>query len=289
MLHRNVELPHNLPPVGFITPSNLFLLNPENSDMLIGKRKFTIPINFIFITSLLLFLLLLISILLLVTGINNTLTATYLSSSETSVEGVITGQRKGVIGNISQTATYFVTYQFNPTESKTPYHKEQGVRDDLFNKLKTGDSVRIKYLPTDPNVSTLAEVDMNASLGFMGSLLIIIGALGTLITGVYLLPVVSAALKELHLRRYGKILNGQVLSCRRYKNEAPTSLNPHEYGSALSNLFFIELSYRFKLPDGKEITSWDKRKRDDLKGKSLPTFGLPIAVLYLDEKHYKVL
>jgi hypothetical protein len=49
------------------------------------------------------------------------------------------------------------------------------------------------------------------------------------------------------------------------------------------------LTYRFTPPEGKEIEASAKARRNDLLDSCLPELGTPIAVLYLSEKHYKVL
>jgi len=45
----------------------------------------------------------------------------------------------------------------------------------------------------------------------------------------------------------------------------------------------------FQTPEGKPIRGLATHKRDDLKGKRLPAFSTPVAVLYLDAAHYRVL
>jgi hypothetical protein len=52
----------------------------------------------------------------------------------------------------------------------------------------------------------------------------------------------------------------------------------------------INVEYSFVPPDGgAAISKKQRQQRNDLKGDPLPATGTPVAILYKDRKHFKML
>ncbi len=163
------------------------------------------------------------------------------------------------------------------------------MRKDVFDRLKNGNSVTVQYLPGDPGISMLVGVDAERTFEGNAFTSIAIGFAGLIIAAVYLLPPMAAQWRAWRLRQSGQVIVGQTLYCRRYAPVMMTRPDSPDYDRAISRNFYVELSYRFRRPDGKEVRGRSLRKRNDLRGTRLPAFCAPVAVLYLDRENHKVL
>ncbi len=160
---------------------------------------------------------------------------------------------------------------------------------DIFDRLKDGTAVTVQYLPGDPRVSMLIGVDTERTFEGNAFTSIAIGFAGLIIAVVYLLPPMAHQWREWRLRQSGQVIVGQALYCGRYAPVMLTRPDSPGYDRAISRNFYVELSYRFRRPDGTEVRGRSLRKRNDLRGTRLPAFGAPVAVLYLNPETHKVL
>ena len=226
-------------------------------------------------------------VLLLISGATELADLHRLNTSQATAQGTIIAHRRGSAGSMNQGILHYVTYQFMVDEVQVK--KEQFVPRLSYQRLKDGASVTVKYVPSNPQLATLTGQDADVSLGAMSFTQIVIGLVGGTIVLVYLLPALFRLWWAFNLRLRGTILHGEVLACHRYQNSAPTGLAFADYGSALNSTFFVELSYRFHTPPGRIIQGRCTQQREDLRGKALPKFGMPVYVLYLNDAHYQVL
>ena len=266
-------------------PANVFWLNPDltHRSNLRGILPSGVPLV------LLLLIVGTVSFMMFLAGLAEYRTSTQLTDAGESTQGEIISRLYDAMNGRTLTAKYFVTYRFNVPGTADSFAREQPVTKMAFDDLKEGSQVAVKYLASDPAISSLAMRGQPNDMGASAYILAVIGLLGTLVTAVFLLPRLVTLWQDQRLRQHGRIILGRVLSCRRFVSETSTSLNPNEYGSALKSNFFIELSYSFPSPEGKLIRTSVRRKRNDLFKCPLPTFGVPVAVLYLDDSHYNVL
>jgi hypothetical protein len=84
---------------------------------------------------------------------------------------------------------------------------------------------------------------------------------------------------DLRLSQEGKIIKGRLTTVSGEWSELENS----------RNLYLVHLIYRFTDTTGKRRLETVSIIRNDLRNKKLPRPGTPIAVIYLDEKHYEVL
>jgi hypothetical protein len=270
-------------------PKNLFLLNPNNEGLL-GKSR---PLFATFsVTSAMLCLGLaglLASICFFGIGSTELFTTARLLSAGITVQGEIVAYPPGASTGMAQGFVYPITYRFSPANSSTTVSGQVLVRRDVFDRLKDRAAVTVKYLPGDPSVSILVGVDAERAFESSAFASIAVGFAGLIAAVVYFLPLMRHLWQEQRLRQTGHVLVGQVLYCRRYAPVMMLRPDSAEYDRSVSHNFYVELSYRFKTPQGKEIRGRTRRRRNDLRGTRLPTFGAPVAVLYLSQENHKVL
>jgi hypothetical protein len=248
---------------------------------------YTLRTDGIKIVILVIILVLLVSFLL--GGLNERHQNTQLAETGIVVQGDVVSSRQDVMTGRTFAGRYFVTYRFSPADQSTAYTKEQAVSREVFTRLIQDDHVMIRYLPTNPAVSSLAGQESGSNVGLTAYLMIVFGVIGAVIVLVFTGPELMRFLKHVRLWRQGRLVSGHVCACRRYATATSTSFRPSEYGSALKGNFFIELSYEFRSPQGKSIRGVAQRNRIDLRQMCLPGFGTPVAILYVNDNHYQVL
>jgi hypothetical protein len=176
--------------------------------------------------------------------------------------------------------TYTLEYEYQ-AETVT-YHQSQTVSSTTYDKFPEGSKVTIAYLPDNPTVSQLAgpDADSNYLSGqIIAVILPLFIALGGLIYFVW--PVV----KDRKLAKGGSIIKGQIVERR------------GEMISGKRRYYELTVTYSFVSPlDGTTVQRTQSLPRNDLKPEgnlsrnvNLPAPGAAIAVLYLDNEHYKML
>ncbi len=287
MLTQDNDLPQTSPYSPF--PSNLFLLNPHNRNMLRGVRALSVTFSLTTVMLLIGLCGLLASGLCFAKGISDLFATAQLIANGVIVQGRIVNYQPHTANGVNQGVLHPVVYRFTLPNRPIAFTRQQLVRKEFFDRFTEGAAVTVRYLPSDPMVSMLVGVD--AESGFEGSAFgsIAVGAVGLLVGAVYLWPVLRQLWRDIRLKQEGCVTPGQVLYCRRYALLTAVQRDSPEYDAAIANNFYIELSYRFRTPEGKELRGWTKQKRNDLRGTRLPTFGAPVAVLYLDRENFNVL
>lgn len=276
-----------------LTPStfmpDIFLLDPDNGYIISGKDAFLHIIwQEILWLCTLLFLFVMFTILFL-HGADKWSKVHALNQSATVAQGKVIRHRQTVTGSMNQSILYYVTYQYTLPGTNTTYTKEEFVDRSIYDRFEDGTIVDIKYTESDPTQAILAR-DF-APLQVETSIIIetILGITGALVIVIYGIPVLKQCWGDEILRRKGHLLQGQVLHCHHIAPMEGKKVLPSEDESAIGEHFWIELAYRFKTPDGKEIRGVAKRQRNDLHHKALPQFGAPVAIWYLDAEHYRLL
>jgi len=149
--------------------------------------------------------------------------------------------------------------------------------------------VQVKYLQSDPTVAELSGPASTNGLTQNGYFMTVFGLLGAIVAFAFLASHVWQFGRDDLLIRKGRLLMGEVIKCRADLNVTQTSLDTNNYGSPLRGSNFIELTYMFNTPEGKETEATIKARRNDLIDQHLPELGTPVAILFLSERHYKIL
>jgi hypothetical protein len=186
-----------------------------------------------------------------------------------SVEGVIINRRTST----AKTTSYYITYGYSAANQQ--FHtQEVHVSENTYASHPEGMPVSVVYLPSDPNVSMLTGEDADYSERNK-VLLFGLGWLGIAFIGL------SAAIWKMREQRLwvqkSRIMQGIVCESQ-----------GHQAGEKL-RYFKLTIRYRFVSPSGIELFGRQSEARDDLAYQALPKPGTPVAVLYLDDKHYKML
>jgi len=99
------------------------------------------------------------------------------------------------------------------------------------------------------------------------------------IGGIIIAFLIGSDLLDIFLSKYGKVLDGQLTSIWREEFRG-------KYAQHVGHIFHPE--YAFRTPEGKSLWGTRKVNRPDL-GDNMPSGGLPMKILYVNEHLYRVL
>ncbi len=244
---------------------NLFLLNPHNRQFLLGKSWHIGGLwNRDWIAVPGLALLLLIGVVLAKLALDTAGIWWGLESRGVSIQGHVVSREWSDDSDSSD----YLTYRFNagrPTIGT--YERRQPIDRAMYEASPVGAAIRIVYLPDDPQRSEIAGTH------YYGKNALFTAAMGA--ASVFVLGIWVLALRRIRrLERFGYLLDGEVVACSSHVNDGDT---------------VITLKYRFCTPENKPIVRSSDKSRNDLRKSSLPGIGTPVAVLYLDERLFRVL
>ncbi len=187
--------------------------------------------------------------------------------SGTATKAIITD---GYISKSSKGGTsYYIDYEFKINGQVYKRHLQIG--SALYNGLSIGDTVTIKYLQSDPDVSVLTGDFKDDTERTQNIVLTAIFLPTFLIIGALILRV------DGRNRRYssGQLLPGQIVSAQ---------------GKAGSKgAYIVSVEYSFTNPYGQQLTKKQSNNRPDLRKNPLPAAGSPAAVLYVDDNFFKLM
>lgn len=169
---------------------------------------------------------------------------------------------------------HFITYTFSasgPDGAPAQYQREVEVDMETFDRLVEGTPILVKYLPEDPNTSTLIHLDL-APVDLELLRVLLVGPAAA--AGLILLWAAWLSLRYSRYQRRGRVIRGEVLACT---------------GSDIGNRYTITLRYKFRTPTGKELTGRTSQVREDLKSAALAKPGDPVGVLYVSDGLYRLL
>lgn len=286
MLQSSVRSAPNLAGTPVRLPSDTFLLNPDHADRMIGQSQ----LWSVFKKELFVFLLLLFlsgcMLLMSLQGLKPLLIGSQIQHSGVAVQADIVQKRTAAAAGRDQ-VSYFLKYHFTTLYGEQ-VHAEQAVNRSTYERFQTGDSAPVKYLPDEPTLSALNGSARDNLLDFGNMLIVLIGGIGFVAAFGSLVFLGWYLWREEHFFKRGQLVMGHVLACHGHLEVTQPSPEVEIRGPAPGGPYMINLSYAFHSATGKVIKSAAKRQRNDLCG-CLPTFGQPVAVLYLDDQHYKIL
>lgn len=260
----------------FYASPNTFLLNPKHDRFLNGEeRKFK---DFGCVTSVLLgFMMLIFAVVgigMAYAGVNEIITRLRLNQSGVEARAEIINLDFTSSTNKGRTTyTYYITYAYfvrtdNP-DQPARYTFRQKVSNDTYNSLSDGSKITVRYLPDSPEISRFVDdtEDDGKLFALIGSLI----AGGTLVASSFSL---RTRARNRRLEHEGQFIAGKI-----------TETN----GMSMKSGYQVTLTYTFISPEGSSLTRKESAIRNDLRKKALPAIGTPVAVVYADEKVYRVL
>jgi len=269
------------PDIFFVDPANSVL----STDSTVVARLPNPGIGLI----VLLLVAMLLFVFLTIIGVSVLGSEAQLDRSDVTVQGIVINHRRNAAGSVNQGVLHYVTYLYSVPGQGETLTKEQYVTEMTYSQLEDGDPVLVKYLQSDPSIAELSGPASTNSLALNGYFMTVFGLIGGLVALVFLVSHVWQYYRDDVLIRKGRLLMGEVLKCRADLNVTQTSLESNNYGNPLRGHHFIELTYIFNTPEGNDIEATVKARRNDLVGQLLPEFGTSVAVLYLNDRCYKIL
>jgi len=251
----------------FASGKKPFLLNRGNEGIVEGRSRhiarswsaYTVP---------LIFLVIMFAVTLMT--LPNYQLVTALESRGRSVTGAVANKRYTVSTGKSRSTTYYLAYTY--TVAGKSYRIEQSVSSGIYNMNNVGGQVTVSYLPENPAQARLGGDDKDDGgiiSGFYGT---VAGWVAFAITCIFCL---NHILRNLRLATQGQLVTGRVIGAHMSRNK---------------NSYTLALTYAFKSPTtGKTLQRKESRGRNVLKLKGAPAYGIPVRVLYVDDKTYRVM
>jgi hypothetical protein len=178
-----------------------------------------------------------------------------------------------------KSTSYYLTYTYQAvpgTQAARSYQNKQSVSRGTYDRHPINSRVSVAYLPDDPATSRLGGPDRED-----GSTLILVPIMGlvVLIPTAFLAHLIKQVFQDREFAQKGHIIGGRLLDVQGVMT------------GGKNRYFRLDVEYAFLSPQsGREITKRQSTPRNDLKGKkNLPQPGEPVAVLYVDDKHFKML
>ncbi len=249
-------------------PFEPFLLVPETRKFFTGQSRhlpiqdFWLIVFFFFFT--------LMAVLLLVGALGEYADALRLQQSGKISEGTII--RRSM--SSGKSPTYYLTYEFYVNGSDTRFSREQKVRRTTYDEHAEGSPVTVAYLPNNPTISRLAGRDaddsiVQANLPETGLLLLVALA--------FMVFLLRPVMRDRRLARNGRILEGKVVKC------------DGRLAGSKRRYYKLTVQYQFLSASGTLLSGKQDARREDMRHKLRPGAGTPVAVLYVDDRHYKML
>lgn len=165
--------------------------------------------------------------------------------------------------------SWYVTYTF--TANQTEYQMQQSVGEERYNQLEQGGSVQVLYAPSNPDVAKIEGTNSVTSLYFLGGFAVV----WNLIIGAVVVSMVVGGLRQNRLAQRGIVLNGEIIECR---GETDSDGD-----------YWLIVEYTFTPEGGSPIVARKQVMYNEAKGKRLPRYGTPVAVIYTNARTYDLL
>jgi hypothetical protein len=266
---------------------DIFLLDPSNRCYTIGQSRLG---SLLLKESFALLALIFLSGLFLATTVQELgplFTNAQIQQCGTPVQGSVVAKRL-LPGDGTVPDKCYLSYQFTTLLGEV-VAGEQVIARSIYDQFQMGDSVMLKYLPENPQLSGVAGA---AQDGVLVEGKLIVGSTSVasaLIAAGALITLICHQWRKNQYFVHGQLLKGHVLSCRVHLDALPEHIEVWEKGAKYEGVFFIAVTYTFKSPTGKTIKAVATRQRNDLRRMPLPAFGQTVGVLYLSDGRYQLL
>jgi hypothetical protein len=244
---------------------DLFIASNSHRNFVLGKRK-RYGSSVIMLGGAV--LLMLLGVFVTAIALEKSALFHRLESDGVETGAIITQLRTSTSRNVT---SYTVVYQFKADE-RTLSH-QQGVYESTYNQLSEGDIVQVRYLPNDPRQAMLIGDYLDSrELDSTRDMWLWFGPASFIGMGACL----WIDQRNVRYSRRGVLLPGKVMRAelkRGYRN-AP----------------YFRIEYAFTTPSGTRLEG--EMDTNDMRVASTqppPAFGTPVAVLYVDDKHYRMM
>ncbi len=248
-----------------------FLMQPRNQKFLRGEARYpAFPSRSQFI---LVGVFLLVGVVLLVLAATDLITDERLQQAGVTTQGTVIKRRI----SSGKNTNYYITYRFKATaQGSEPvfYAHEQQVSSASYNSHPEQTSVSVAYLKDDPATSKLTGKDTDDSAR---NSMLFFGAIWLTMTIVLLVVTVRPILQDRWLAQRGEIIEGQLVKCS------------GRMTGGKGSYYKLTADYQFCTPDGRTVFGKQNASRNDLRRSTLPAPNTPVAVLYVDDQHHKLL
>lgn len=189
-------------------------------------------------------------------------------------QAVVIDRRITSEGRTGSVQRYYLTYQFAiqpPDQPGVVYRRETETDLKGYTRFKIGSPLLIKYLPSDPNQSTIFEADFYPIEYDFYALMTLTPIILLVITLVWAIWV---SVRNIRYERFGRVIKGEIISC---------------FGKNIAGRFTLVIEYKFPTPEKAALKGKFSREREDLRDKPLPKPGDPVAVLYVGKRTFRLL
>jgi hypothetical protein len=185
-------------------------------------------------------------------------------------EGTITSKRTTTSSGRNRSTTYYLKFDYRVGGQR--YTTEQSVASRIYNVNSQGSKVTVRYVPDTPARARLGGDDIDDDGVRTGFYLVIVGWTGFAILCVLAL---NHMMKNARLSAQGQLVTGRIVGAQLSRSK---------------NSYTLNLTYAFTSPSsGKTIQRKESTNRNDLKNNGAPAYGLPVQVLYVDDRTYRVM
>jgi hypothetical protein len=258
-----------------LTTGNTFLLNPRREGFLNGEaRRF-----YDFRTSNALgmaIVFVLFSILgggIGFIGGREVITRWQLAQSGVETSATVTNLQETTSTNSEgqNTTNYYLTYEFHAegVDHLTQYSREQKIGSTTYNNLTEQSLIPIRYLANDPTVSRYLSDSEDD-----GRLVLLIATPFLAVVLMLLYIIVRQWRRNQRLVQEGQLIVGKIVEIR---------------GSHVKGGYQVSITYNFRSPEGREMSRKESLLRNDLRTGLLPKAGTQLAVVYVNDRLFRIL
>lgn len=257
-------------------PPNLFLLNPKHQGFLNGEERkfydFTCSVVVLIFIGLLIFGG--IGGAMFYAGADEMLIRSQLERSGLETRATVTDHDYTTSTNKGRTSyTYYLTYKYSidasPANGPTRFTYRQQVSNDTYNNFTDGEAITVSYMPNNPSVSRLLTDNQDN-----GTVLAVVGGIFLACALFCLFGYLRQRSRNGRLIRDGQMVVGKIVEAKAAKVKSGNQLT---------------IRYTFMSPEGGELGRKEILVRNDLRDAPLPQPGTPVAIVYVNDKLYRVL
>jgi hypothetical protein len=264
----------------FQSSAPAFLLFPRNEAFVLGNARYPAINNRLSI--LIIIVLMVVFAAMAANYLNEELLAIRLSQSGKQTTANVISRRR----TTGKNTTYRLTYQYQaiaPNGEPQTYITTQTVSSGTYNSHLEGSTVNIAYLPNEPwRVQLFGPDSQRSTTDFQ--LLFTVFMVAVMTAALYALTV--PIVKDRYLVDGGQLIEGKLTE------RSGRVVSRGKGGSA----YQVAVTYQFVSPTGETLSGTQQMDRNDLRppkkqspNPNLPAKGSPVAVLYKDDQHYRMM
>lgn len=253
------------------TSEKTFLFYPENQAFIEGRRRRihgNDGVGCFFILFMIPFALMGIFVIALTVWEFNVYTT--LQNEGVITDGRVLSRRFDPASDSDDSDTWFVAFTY--AAEGREYTHEQSVSEAFYNRAEQGGRIEVRYAASDPSLARLEGTTSTSSFTFLG----VFSILWNVVSWGVLGAAIVSRRKQTYLVRKGRILKGRVIECM---GETDSDGD-----------YYVKVEFDFQPEDGGPALQTHKRLMlNHAKGRRLPLYGTPVAVLYANRRNFELL